>query len=193
MDGRRNVLEAEYARGTWDYLRGPEEVSRFSVVVGYCRYFNSQGSILEIGCGEGILQERLDGGRHRRYLGVDISAEAIARAARRQNSSTSFVVEDAQVFCPDEPFDVIVFNECLEYFADPLGLVRRYERFLAPGGIYIVSIFAGIDTTRSRKIWRMLESVYRGQAATRVTNEAGYTWTVKVFRPPSVAGGSIAP
>ena len=56
LDGRRKVLEAEYSRGVWDYLSGVEELTRFSVVVGYCHYFHKNGSILEIGCGEGLLQ-----------------------------------------------------------------------------------------------------------------------------------------
>ena len=38
---------------------------------------------------------------------------------------------DAAEYESDERFDVIVFNECLYYFDDPLALVRKYERFYA--------------------------------------------------------------
>jgi 2-polyprenyl-3-methyl-5-hydroxy-6-metoxy-1,4-benzoquinol methylase len=183
MNGSKEVLEAEYSSGTWDYLRELEELSRFSVVAGYCHYFKDKGSILEIGCGEGILQERLDRSRYSRYLGVDISSEAIGRASHRQDEKTSFVAEDANIFSPDEAFDLIVFNECLEYFDDPLGLVRRYDRFLKDDGVHIVSMFVGIDTARTRRIWKMLESEYRVESETSVSNKARYTWIIKVLKP----------
>ena len=58
IPGSREVLDCEYKSGSWDYLRGPEELPRFSIVAGYCHHFRPNSAILEIGCGEGILQER---------------------------------------------------------------------------------------------------------------------------------------
>ncbi|RPJ59123.1 MAG: class I SAM-dependent methyltransferase [Acidobacteria bacterium] len=183
MDGRKETLEAEYRGGTWDYLRQKHELSRFSVVVGYCHHFKPGAAILEVGCGEGILQERLDRSRYSRYVGIDISAEAIRRACGKQDAKTSFIAADATVFEPHEEFDLIVFNECLEYFPDPLALVHRYERFLRTAGLYVVSIFNGIETARSKRIWKMLQSVYAVECETQVSNGLGYTWTIKVLKP----------
>ena len=123
MDGRKEIIEAEYASGILDYLKGVDELSRFSVVVGYCHYFKNKRAILEIGCSEGILQERLDYSKYFRYVGVDISTETIRGASQKQDDKTTFIAEDASMYCPNELFYVIIFNECLEYFADPLGLV----------------------------------------------------------------------
>jgi 2-polyprenyl-3-methyl-5-hydroxy-6-metoxy-1,4-benzoquinol methylase len=187
LPGTRLTLDAEYARGDWDYLGDSSELPRFSVVVGYCHHFKPGGSILEIGCGEGLLADRLDRSKYSRYLGVDLSEEAIARTAGRQDRKTSFIAEDAVVMRPRARFDVIVFNECLEYFADPLALVRRYEEYLDADGVFIVSIFNGIDRATSRLIWRRLQSIYASVAETRVRNERRYEWTIKVLRP-SVAG-----
>lgn len=181
MNGDKELLEAEYSSGVWDYLRGLHELARFSVVVGYCHHFKDNGTILEIGCGEGILQERLCPLKYSRFVGIDISAEAINRASRKQDQRTSYIREDARIYHPNEQFDVIVFNECLEYFEDPLSLVRRYERFLQRDGVYIVSMFVGINTARTKKIWRMLESVYSVKAETRVSTQLGYTWIIKVL------------
>lgn len=186
MTGGRERLDAEYARGSWDYLRSLGELGRFSVLAGYCHYLKPGGRILEIGCGEGILQERLDPARYSRYVGVDVSAEAIGRAQAREPGSdgrTAFVCADAAAWEPGETFDLIAFNECLEYFDDPLGLVRRYEPALAPDGAFLVSMFAGLDTTRTRRIWRWLEEAYPVEDVTRVTNRAGLTWVLKVLRP----------
>jgi len=185
MDGRKQTLDAEYAAGSWEYLRGSEELSRFSVVVGYCHYFKPSGTVLEVGCGEGILQERLDHSKYSRYAGIDISSEAIRRASEKGDHKTCFVAADAATFIPSANFDVIIFNECLEYFQDPLALVHRYDPFLNAGGIYIVSIFEGVDTAQSKRIWRALGRTYQIRSQTRVSNQSGYSWIIKVLTPRS--------
>lgn len=181
MRGER--LDAEYAAGRWDYLRSSSELARFSVVAGYCHHLRPGGRILEVGCGEGILQEKLDPRHYARYVGVDVSAEAVARAAPRASGTVAFVRADAAVWEPGETFDLVVFNECLEYFDDPVALVRRYERFLDPGGLFLVSMFVGVDTVRAKRIWKRLEAVYPVRDQTRVTNHAGLSWTIKVLAP----------
>jgi 2-polyprenyl-3-methyl-5-hydroxy-6-metoxy-1,4-benzoquinol methylase len=183
MDGKKEVLDAEYLGGKWDYLRCLNELARFSVVAGYCHHFREKGTILEVGCGEGILQERLCPSKYSRYVGVDISTEAIERASRKQDGKTLFFREDARIYRPDERFDVIVFNECLEYFDDPLSILQRYEHFLAEDGIYVVSMFVGTDTVRTKRIWKMLESLYIAETQTQVSTARGYSWIVKVFKP----------
>jgi 2-polyprenyl-3-methyl-5-hydroxy-6-metoxy-1,4-benzoquinol methylase len=190
MNGSKEILNIEYSSGMWDYLRELNELSRFSVVVGYCHYFKKKGRLLEIGCGEGILQERLCPSRYSRYVGIDISAEAISRASHKQDEKTFFVIEDASIYSPDERFDMIVFNECLEYFNDPLSLVRRYECFLEEDGIYIISMFVGVDTVRTKRIWKMLESVYTATAETQVSTKSGFSWIIKVFIPSRYKKGN---
>jgi 2-polyprenyl-3-methyl-5-hydroxy-6-metoxy-1,4-benzoquinol methylase len=183
MRGGREKMDSDYAHGKWDYLRGIDELGRFSILVGYCHFLKPGGRILEIGCGEGILQERLDPARYSRYVGVDVSAEAIRRANTRAGEGKStFLCADAAAWQPEETFDLVVFNECLEYFDDPLAMVRRYEPALAPGGAFLVSMFTGTDTARTRRIWRWLESVYAVEDATRVTNKARISWILKVLR-----------
>ena len=80
-------------------------------------------------------------------------------------------------------FDAIVFNEVLEYFDDPLSVVLRWTKSLAADGIVIVSMFDGLNTARSIKIWRSIEARFRTVASTQVRNEAGYSWTIRVLRP----------
>lgn len=184
MRGGREKMDSDYAHGKWDYLRGVEELGRFSILVGYCHFLKPGGRILEIGCGEGILQERLDPARYSRYMGVDISAEAVSRAtARAGDGKTAFLCADAAVWQPEGTFDLVVFNECLEYFDDPLAVVRRYEPALAPGGAFLVSMFTGVETARTLRIWKWLESAYAVEDSTRVTNKAGISWILKVLKP----------
>jgi 2-polyprenyl-3-methyl-5-hydroxy-6-metoxy-1,4-benzoquinol methylase len=183
MEGGLARLDREYQDGVWDYLGDLTELSRFSIIVGYCHHLRPQGEILEIGCGEGLLQRRLNPDLTTRYVGIDISATAISRANERRTARSTFVAADAATFTPDGTFDVIVFNECLEYFDDPKALVRRYRGFLKPSGICIASIFVGLDTARDDQIWRMLQPSYRTESLTRVSNEQGFAWTIKVLTP----------
>ena len=192
MRGGREHLDRKYAQGDWDYLRGLGELSRFSVLAGYCRHLRPGGALLEVGCGDGILAERLAPGSYARFVGVDISAEAVERAQALADERRRFVAADATTWAADEPSDLVVFNECLEYFDDPLALVRRYEQFLTADGLFVVSMFAGVETLRTRKIWRMLAGRYRTVDETRVTNGHGYTWVLRVLEPPRRRGPSPA-
>ena len=44
-------------------------------------------------------------------------------------------------------------------------------------------MFAGLDTLRTRRIWRWLEGEYETRDMIRVTNAKGYTWVQRVLRP----------
>jgi len=69
--------DEEYANGRWDYLENLSELARFCIVVGYCAFLKPKSSILEVGCGSGILMRRLRVVGYSSYFGVDLSREAI--------------------------------------------------------------------------------------------------------------------
>jgi 2-polyprenyl-3-methyl-5-hydroxy-6-metoxy-1,4-benzoquinol methylase len=184
MEHGKQVLDAQYARAEWDYLRSIGELPRFGVVSAYCRLLATKGSLLEIGCGEGILVEQLDRGRFAHVTGVDISSVAVERARVLEDDRTDFVCADAESFTTDRTFDLIVFNEVLEYFDDPLSVVQRYEQFMQQDGHFVVSMFSAPYTARTRHIWRQLESRYDVVAHTKVSTHRDYLWNVKVLRLP---------
>ena len=185
MGQGQHLLDTQYASAEWDYLRNIEEAPRFGIVSAYCRLLASGGSLLEIGCGEGFLLEQLDRSRYRHFTGIDISAVAIERARALEDDRTVFVRAEAESYVPDRTFEVIVLNEVLEYFDEPLELVRRYEPFLAPGGHLVASMFAAPYTARSQRIWKMLERRYEVAAHSRVRVARDYQWNVKVLRVPA--------
>jgi SAM-dependent methyltransferase len=117
--------------------------------------------------------------RLRRYLGIDIAEEAIRRAASRRDERTEFRRADAAELQVDGRFDIVVFNECLYYFPDPIGLLRSYERLLNDGGVFVVSMH-GVE--RTEFLWDMLAPLYRCEDGVRVVHECGKSWTVKVLR-----------
>jgi 2-polyprenyl-3-methyl-5-hydroxy-6-metoxy-1,4-benzoquinol methylase len=173
--------DLEYRTDKWRYMHGLEELSRYSVVIGYARYFHPEGSLLDLGSGEGILQQRLGRSNYSRYVGVDVSQAAIDVARSREDGRTRFLCSDVATFVPDEQFDVIVFNEVLYYFSDPVLVLRHYEQFLKPDGIFIVSMFADEQTFKN---WATLESAYEFLDETRAGNaKSGCSWSCRVARP----------
>lgn len=177
----REEWNLQYSLGKWDYLRQVGELAHYSVIAGYCHYFKPGGRLLDIGCGEGILQERLCSPGYSRYTGIDISEEAICTASGRQDEKTSFVQADVREYRPEGLSDIIIFNECLYYFQDPLSIVKRYENFLTEDGLLIVSMFV---TEKTGRIWKILEESYIVQDEVFVKNKSGVSWNIKVLANP---------
>src|SRR5262245_50731925 len=67
------VWESQYRNRYWDFLTGLEEVPHYSVIAGYLRFLKPGGSVLDVGCGEGILQTCFGSGAYSRYVGIDWS------------------------------------------------------------------------------------------------------------------------
>ena len=174
--------DSDYASGAWRWLHSGQELPRYSVIVGYCRQLRPSGSVLDIGCGEGLLARWLAGACPR-YFGIDLSSEAIALARAKNLSFAEFAVADAAEFRPTSQFDVIVFNECLIYFDRPLELVARLADALLPGGMIIVSLNEGV---MSRQIWRMLRGGFCVLEQVEIRNRG--VWRIAVLQPhPSPA------
>jgi 2-polyprenyl-3-methyl-5-hydroxy-6-metoxy-1,4-benzoquinol methylase len=176
----KNQWNLQYSSTRWDYLRNIEESARNSIIGGYIRYKSSDCTILDVCCGEGVLQNNLGKHSYKYYVGVDISSVAIAKAEIRINENTTFICSDAETFIPSQKFSVIVFNECLYHFESHLKLLAHYESFLLDNGIFIVSMYAN---TQSNRIWRMLDAKYEVEDSTKVTNSAGISWIVKQLKP----------
>ena len=184
MAGGRDVLDSEYLAGEWDYLAGDLELPRFGVVAAYCLRDSGGPRILEIGCGEGLLPQRIGTTRFSRYVGVDVSRAAIERATSKQLAGAEFVADDAFAFDPGAEFDVIVFNEVLEYAPRPVELVRRYERWLADDGWFVVSQYKATDDARTRKIWKALHRMYSPALRTEVTTASELSWIIELLPKP---------
>ncbi len=177
------VWEEQYEKGHWELMRRFDEVARYSVIAGYVHHLKPGGSVLDVGSGEGLLADHLRPFGYSRYLGVDLSEAAIRQAAGRADGKTAFSAADAETYAPpgcwDARWDVIIFNECVYYFQDPVGTVRRYESFLAEGGVFVVSTFR---SRRADVIVRRLLEAYTASEETAVSNRKG-TWVIRVIEP----------
>ena len=146
--------EAQYAAGRWDFLGQLSELARFSVLAGYICHLKPGGAVLDCGCGQGTLLHRLPSSSYARYVGIDVSASAIAVARQAENERSAFLVTDCDLYSPAEKFDVMVFNEVLCCLADPLGTVERYARSLNAGGLLLVSLCTAAHGSATI-LWRL--------------------------------------
>lgn len=137
--------DQEWSKGAWTYQeKVPVERSRIAVIGGvlipmYSSSTNS--SILEIGCGEGAVSDFLKISQMSRYVGVDISQEAITLAKKKRSiNGVRFIHSAAHKFQPSLKFDIIVFSEVL-YYTEYEKILDQYSTYLTPKGIIIISIF----------------------------------------------------
>jgi 2-polyprenyl-3-methyl-5-hydroxy-6-metoxy-1,4-benzoquinol methylase len=179
--------EAQYATGRWDFLAELSELARFSVLAGYICHLKPGGTVLDTGCGQGVLLRRLSSSGYSKYVGIDLSASAIAVAQQHANDRSTFLAADCEEYSPAQQFDVIVFNEVLCCLHDPLRTVQRYVRALNPGGILLVSL-----CTAGRGYGKVLSGLKQAYAAVdevRIEHSGRkVSWVCTALRPEGQGG-----
>ena len=104
----KSAWDAQFSAGSWDYLGRLQESSHYAVTVGYLALLKSW-TVLDVGCGEGILYKRFRPFGYSRYVGMDISDVAVARLKGYSDEKTLFIQGDGDTYEPDGTFDAIVF------------------------------------------------------------------------------------
>jgi 2-polyprenyl-3-methyl-5-hydroxy-6-metoxy-1,4-benzoquinol methylase len=94
-------------------------------------------SVLDIGGGVGHQLEtvRRADRRVRRTTIVDLDANAASRARSAGHEFVQATIESADV---KGSFDVILMLNIIEHVADPLAVLQRVHKLLAPGGVALV-------------------------------------------------------
>jgi len=94
--------------------RGPGGLQpRFEIIA---RGVGEGASVLDVGCGDGVMLEFLAATRRVRALGIDVSAEAVRRAAARGVDARVQTLGD--LAASGEAFDHVVMSEVVEHVAD---------------------------------------------------------------------------
>jgi 2-polyprenyl-3-methyl-5-hydroxy-6-metoxy-1,4-benzoquinol methylase len=104
-------------------------------------------SVLDVGCGEGILKNHLPPSAS--YFGIEPSREASSSAMRKAGRECIFHGTAEQFDASGRKWAAIIFNEMLYYTAKPVETVQRLD-VLTPGGIRIVSIFQKPESVKQR-------------------------------------------
>ncbi len=174
------VADGEYRSGAWAHFDQPAEQPRQAAAVEYIMQSHAQPAVLDIGCGSGRLAQLLQPHPFRRYVGLDFSPEALARARALGLRGCEFVQGDFETWRPIDKFDVIVFSEAVGYARDPGALVAAFLRWLEPGGALVVSYYRSGNWVA---LWRRIELHARPELARVVVNDQHQTWDIKLLRP----------
>ena len=173
----RAAWNREYAAGNWDFLSSLEESARYWIAVGYCSRIKTP-SILDVGCGTGVLEEKLRLLPYSTYLGVDFSVEALRTCRRNMPDNCRLVCSDMATFEVREAFDIILFME-LDLRVDSISLLKRYQKMMKPGGKILISLFDGRKTGATSPVWDEIRRHFRIEDSTRIENlPSGKRWTI---------------
>jgi len=141
---RKRRWDKQYKSGRWESLKSDLEAKRYYKIIDYFYQFApGNPAILDIGCGDGVLNERLGDYQYAYFLGVDFSSVSIEKAKEKQFPRAEFLAEDAIKFKPNRNFDIIVFNEVFYYIpeSEKTPVLNLMLDHLTDNGILISSIF----------------------------------------------------
>jgi 2-polyprenyl-3-methyl-5-hydroxy-6-metoxy-1,4-benzoquinol methylase len=176
-----------YASGQLTYFSALDELARYSTLIGYLNFFSERPSVLDVGCGPGVLRQRLDDDRFCAYTGIDLSTEAIRRAESLSDERTSFVCGDFLDF--DGPkVDIVVLNEVLYFAPSAAQMLDHVASLLHDGGLLLTSMWRHPG---DRALWRILDRHFEALDAVRVSNEASRLapkgWRISCHRKSGLA------
>ncbi|HWA41205.1 MAG TPA: class I SAM-dependent methyltransferase [Gemmatimonadales bacterium] len=129
-----------FARHWWWRARERFLLRRFARILPA----DGRRRILDVGCGDGLLLDRLTPWGHAE--GIEPDATTLGPgAAHRKIHLGPF---DAS-FRPDAPFDLVLFLDVIEHLDDPVAALTRARELLTPGGRIFVSVpaFAALWTS----------------------------------------------
>jgi trans-aconitate 2-methyltransferase len=102
--------------------------------------------VVDLGCGTGeltrLVHERLGA---RETLGLDSSANMLARAATHAGGGLHFAERDAATFDDRATWDVVFSNALIQWLPDHPGLLARLVGALVPGGQLAVQLPANFS------------------------------------------------
>jgi trans-aconitate methyltransferase len=174
----RDLWEQQYSNGDWRFLDSDQERHHHNAIASLYRKLGKDGRLLDIGCGPGVLRSALSFVPDERYMGIDLSEEAI-RQARHKFPSTPFFQGNAENLILEDRFDVLIFNEVVYYFARPCDTVKKYLSKLTPNGLIIISMcrYPGHDS-----IWRGLDRFLNAAETISCKCDDAREWVIKAYR-----------
>ena len=102
----------------------------------------SSKTVLDIGCGAGILTNALAQKGHTVH-GIDLSEPSLKIASKYDTTGTvSYQKANAYSLpYPDQTFDVVCAMDVLEHVEEPNRLIKEASRVLKPGGLFFFHTF----------------------------------------------------
>lgn len=180
--------DQEFSSGKWDFIDNTAN----DCVYSHLNRFAENKTVLDLGCGPGNTANEMAPG-YRRYVGVDISEEALAKGRRRSEANgrgfqNTFEQGDFINYVPSEEYDVILFREAMYHV--PIGKIKsmldRYAKYLTDDGVFIVRMYLrdsknGKTKNRPVAMMELMEKEFDVVEKGNYPHQSGSA--VLVFRP----------
>jgi len=143
---KKRLWDKEFSGTKWNFL----DNTVGDCVYPYLEKYANKGDILDLGCGPGNTANELSAGAYHKYIGVDISEAALAKAVRRSEMNgraekNSFVNSDFMSYHSSQQFDVILFRESMYHipYGQVVPILKKFSRNLENTGVFVVRLYAG--------------------------------------------------
>lgn len=127
-----------------------------------------EAKVLDLGCGNGWFTGRIAASCPAKVLGADINERELIQAASLFASDhCHFAYGD--IFSgvwPNQYFDVIVLNSCIQYFPSLPDLIKRLQDLLTPSGVIHILDSPIYDRTSIAAAKSRTQSYYQQQGVT---------------------------
>jgi SAM-dependent methyltransferase len=170
---------------SWDperYARSARFVSDLALPVVELLAPQPDERILDLGCGDGVLTEKLVAAGCK-VLGVDASPAMVAATQKRGLSAQVIVAEQLPF---GEEFDAVFSNAALHWMKQPDAVIAGVWRALKPGGRFVAE-FGGQGNIA--KVMDALASALRRRGLDPDTLNPWYFPSAAEYRQRLLAGG----
>jgi 2-polyprenyl-3-methyl-5-hydroxy-6-metoxy-1,4-benzoquinol methylase len=124
--------QGEYYEWRWEFSLFQQSLARWQAQVPGCR-------LLEIGCGEGILLDRLQSNGVK-ITGLEMNESAAHLAKKKGLPVHGLSLDQFYTEYPHSRYDAIAFFQVLEHQSDPLSFLQTVSRVLRPHGTIYLSV-----------------------------------------------------
>ena len=114
--------------------------SKLKISLIPANYFrNLKGKILDIGCNECILPEKLNLNK-KDYFGLDIDDNALSIAQKKGFNVKKVNIDKENIPLPSKSVNSFILLDILEHLQDPLTAIKKIKKVLKPDAIGIISL-----------------------------------------------------
>ena len=131
---------------TWDD-KNADELGAKKIVKQFADKIKGK-SVLDIGCGTGVLFEHLTKAGSKKITSIDVSEEMI-RLAKEKFPKGNFLVDDILTWNTNDTFDTIIMYNVYPHLMDKQKLVDKVYSLLNENGTFIVAHGSSRDTINS--------------------------------------------
>lgn len=103
--------------------------------------FDSLNSVLELGCGTGVLTKKIVKKiKFNNYDAIDI-VEGCSVYIKEISDKINFMATDIEKYKPEKKYDLIISNAALQWLSNPQNFIENIVKFLDKNGCFIFTVF----------------------------------------------------